>query len=103
MMRAVLGNADGPELSFCDVIEHEGQFWLVPHWLTASDGSVQKPRRIIAIASFRHQRPGPFGAHFLINEPVPAVLLAWEEPPAMPQYVVIELPEIAMPIPPRLN
>jgi hypothetical protein len=47
----VILGGDTHEIHKADVIEHAGQFWIVPEWLDNIALGVTMPRRIISLAT----------------------------------------------------
>src|SRR4051812_15118997 len=93
----------GSEVLRIDVIEHEGDFWLVPQWLTANDGTHQRPARMISLTTIRHQRlDSGEPADFVLNDPLPEYLLEGEVPrEEAARYRILNYPEIVIPLPNR--
>ncbi|MFO1018218.1 MAG: hypothetical protein U1E03_11510 [Hyphomonadaceae bacterium] len=75
--RAIVAtDEDRGKLFKCDVIEHEGDKWLVPYWLHSSTEEWSMPARIVRLSAFRHQwHPGGKVSDATVNEPVPKSLL----------------------------
>ena len=81
------------------VIEFEGQAWLVPEWLDYPDAKVTMPARIVLLDVIPHRR-GEGSPQFVVNGPIPKSVFAGNVPPALEaQYVVIEGPDIRLPLP----
>jgi hypothetical protein len=95
----VIGVAGGT-ISQCDAIEYDNKLWLVPNWLDIPAQGVTKPARIIRFDSLRHQKtPGPNGADFVINDPIPKELFDARTPrQAIPGFEFVEMPEISLPL-----
>jgi hypothetical protein len=91
------------EIHTVDVIEHEGQFWLVPEWLDSPDRKWTKPARIVSLATIQHQTMrGPIG--FVVNDPIPkSVLFGQPSPEEASRFVIVEAPEIQLPHPGALH
>jgi uncharacterized protein YodC (DUF2158 family) len=88
------------EVHTVDVIEHEGQFWLVPEWYDNQAQGVTMPARIISLATLPHQR-GQGSPEFVVNDPIPKYVFDGHIPPEQAhKYVVQEQPWIRFPIPP---
>ncbi len=78
------------------VVEHQGQFWLVPEWLAEADLGLMRPVRIVSIAQFRHEdlrRQQGCEADFCISEAIPMAMLQGRVPGRSPG-TVIEKPPI---------
>ena len=52
--RAVFPVHDG--IYTVDVIEHEGEFWLVPEWIDNRETGTSSPARIIRLNSVAHRK-----------------------------------------------
>jgi hypothetical protein len=94
---------DDGTLGTCGGIEHEGAIWLVPEWLPFPDEGYTKPKRMIRLDQFRHQKfdppatgPAPFvGANFAINDPLPKSLFYGELSSQLKaRYVVLDRPDL---------
>jgi hypothetical protein len=89
--------ADVHEIHICDVISHEGQFWLVPEWLDSQDGKWTKPARIVPLATMPHQQ-GTGYPEFVVNDPIPkSVLFGRPSPEEAHKFAIVEYPEIVFP------
>jgi hypothetical protein len=79
-----------------DTIEHEGGFWLVPHWLDMPAQGVTMPNRIIRLASIPH---APMGPNFVIDGTLPKELFEVQTPKQpVGGYEYYELPDIRIPL-----
>jgi len=87
------------EIVLTDVVEHEGQFWLVPEWFENSVLKVRKPTRLIGIAKLRHQRSKTY-PEFVVEDPIPKSVFFDEAiPPELEnKYEILESPDIRFPI-----
>jgi hypothetical protein len=78
-----------------DVIEYEGEFWLVPEWL---DNQLQKatmPLRIISLRTMTHHQMAGMDPEFVVEWPVPKYVFDGRIPPEeASKYRVIESPGI---------
>ena len=93
---------DGKIMSM-DVIEHQGAFWLVPEWLDNIAEGVSMPRRIVSLATIPHEKMSG-NPDFVVSYPVPKSVFDGTAPSEIASvYVVKELPEIRVPIPPKLH
>lgn len=67
---------DGAGLVTMDVIDHEGQPWLVPSWLENQAEGWQTPERLILLATIPHQvEPVGTGHRYVVNIELPRSLL----------------------------
>lgn len=97
----ILSDEDGKncEIHDVDVIEFEGRAWLVPEWLDYRDAKVTMPARIVLLDVIPHSRMKA-SPQFVVNGPIPKSVFAGNVPAALEaQYVVIEGPDIRLPIP----
>jgi hypothetical protein len=85
--------------SIVDVIEHAGQFWLVPEWLENHVRRVRRPARMLPLSTVAHDRMPGFDPEFLVTETIPKDVfdgrLSGE---AAARYRVAEFPEIEFPL-----
>jgi hypothetical protein len=103
--RATLIISDGSlhHVVFMDVIEFDGQFWLVPEWLENTSLGVMKPVRIVSLATVRHSRSRG-NPQFVVEDPIPkAVFEGPSQSSKASGFDVRELPAIQLPIPPALH
>jgi hypothetical protein len=79
-----------------DVIEHEGEPWLVPEWLQNIDQGRMQPAWMIRMfgIAFQETPGGPYG-DFIVNNPIPQDVLEGQTDGG--QFVVIHRPEIWLP------
>jgi hypothetical protein len=90
-------------VSFFDVIEYKGQFWIVPEWLVNTSQGVQRPARIVSLATRRHSRSRG-NPEFVVDDPIPiSVFEGRTESPEASGFVVQEMPDIEFPIPPAVH
>lgn len=89
----------GGSVHHMDVIEYEGHAWLVPEWHDYLDAKVTMPVRIVLLDTIPHGRmPAP--PQYVVSFPVPKCVFEGRVPPALEaQYVVIERPDIRLPLP----
>ncbi len=81
-----------------DTVEHQGMFWLVPHWRELPNTQWMTPARIIALASLGHVQdlgPSHQGHRFVVNGPVPRELFD----PTIPnqlrdRYIIVDEPDL---------
>jgi len=81
------------------VIEYRDEFWLVPEWLDNQTQKLTRPLRIVSLRTIPHQRlPGQI-PEFVVNDPVPKYVFDGQIPPQeASKYVVVEDPDIRIPI-----
>ncbi len=84
-----------------DTIEYDGKMWLVPRWLEAPSEGWKTPARIILLDSLDHQAaPAGFEADFLLKLPMPKDVFEGRTPKRSEgEFVVIERPDVKIPIP----
>lgn len=84
-----------------DVIEYEGNIWLVQEWQVHKSEGWKTPLRIVSIGHLQMQRMSasdPFG-DFVVNEPLEAFVLDLHgQPPEGSQYKVIDSPGFRVPL-----
>jgi hypothetical protein len=98
--------SDVHETRMVDVIEHDGEFWLVPEWLDNQVRRLTKPLRIVSLRTLPHQRIAgkDHPPDFVVNDPVPKYVFDGRTPPQeADKYVVVEGPEIYIPLASRLH
>ena len=81
--RAIVGNDTDGRIFKCDVIEHTGEFWLVPEWIHCPDEGWTAPKRIIPMASVGYQEAAFADCRWSVKLPVPIALLEGHAPPAL--------------------
>jgi hypothetical protein len=102
MYTAMLPNSDG--MFTVDVIEHEGEFWLVPGWLDNKVEGWSKPVRIIRLNSVPHQKTlgGKYSDFLVASNAIPkAVLDGHVQFGSSGLIEVVESPDIRVVIPTR--
>ena len=84
-----------------DTIEYDGKLWLVPSWLETPSEGWKTPARIILLDSLYHQAIPPGGQYdFLLKLPMPKDVYEGRIPKESEgEYVVIERPDVKIPIP----
>lgn len=90
LLVAHVGSDEG--IFIADVLQTEGELWLVAEWLETQDRQWRTPRRTIRVTEWVHQRlaEGPVD---LVLDPIPkAVLDGHADTDAGVQYVVLEGP-----------
>lgn len=88
--------SDTPNLWTVEVIEHEGELWLVGGWLANPQEQYKTPTRLVCLSRMKHQRCSPGRPHdFLTREPLPKAVL---DRPTLPGerggFVVLEAPDV---------
>lgn len=97
----ILSDDDGKggQIHSVDVIEFEGKAWLVPEWLDSPDAKVTMPARIVLLDSLKHSR-GEASPQVVVDDPIPKSIFDGRAPPAIKaRYVVIERPDLRLPLP----
>jgi hypothetical protein len=95
----VILSAEVSEVHIVDVIEHEGQFWLVPEWLENPIQRLRRPMRIVSLSRLPHQRMRNADPEFVVNDAIPKSVFDGQIPPGQAEtYLVVELPDICIPI-----
>jgi hypothetical protein len=97
----IVGNTEDGKIYKVDAIEYEQKLWLVPRWLDAPARGVTMPARLIRMDTLPYQKMthSSYGADFVLNVPVPKVLLGPTTPQeAVPDFEVRELPEVEIPL-----
>lgn len=86
-----------------DVIEHADEFWIVPEWLATTSPGLQKPARIVRLASLPHSRKiGGRIADFVVSFGVPKAAVFGLDQSGQPlRSEVVEAPDIQVAIPVR--
>ena len=96
--KAIVQSEDDGSLHMLDLIEHDNQLWIVPHWYDVPAQGVTKPTRIIRLKSLRYQPPAGDNRYF-VNTPIPTALLNLPTPKqSIPGIEVQEMPEICLPL-----
>lgn len=95
----IIQDANGNGIHRMDVIEFEGKTWLVPEWLDMPSAQVTMPARIVLVDTLPHER-APGSDQIVLTAPVPInVLEGRASPEQEARYVVVERPNIRLPIP----
>ena len=96
--KAIVQSEDDGSIYEIDIIEHDSELWLVPHWYDVPAQGVTKPARIIRLKSFRYQPPAG-NLRYVVNTPIPTVLLNLPTP-KQPVFgiEVQEMPELSLPL-----
>ena len=89
------------DLLCIDTIEYDGKMWLVPRWLEAPSEGWKTPARIILLDSRdRQTAPAEFEADFVRRSPIPKDVFEGRIPKGSEgEFVVIERPDVKIPIP----
>lgn len=102
ILKTLVGLDSGGGLYHMETIEHQGKMWLVPGWLEAPSEGWKIPARIICLDPLPHQKlpqGDPYG-DFVLNGPLhKSVCDGHTQLTAGYAYVVIERPDIRIPIP----
>lgn len=97
----ILSDDDGTNggINTMDVIEYDGKTWLVPNWLDFHVEKVTRPERIVLLEVISHHRT-PNSNIITVDGPVPRSVFEGRIPTGQEsRYVVIEQPDIPMPLP----
>jgi hypothetical protein len=96
--KAIVQSQDDGSLYELDIIEHNNELWLVPHWYDVPAQGVTKPARLIRLKTLRYQPPvGNRG--YVVNTPIPTALLNLPTPKqSVPGIEVQEMPELSLPL-----
>ena len=90
--------ACGSTIFTCDVVKHDGHFWLVPYWYDAVEKGYSQPARIVRITEVRHQKLIGQEHDFVLNSPMPeGVLDGSMSPQECVGLVVVDAPDIRFP------
>lgn len=105
IFKTMVGSDDGVVYQV-DTLRHRGGLWLVPRWLESPTEKLRRPARIIRIDTLPHQKvkrgPDSIPADYVLNGPIPKAVLDGANPKAgEQQFVVEEMPQIALHIPRR--
>lgn len=100
--RLIVEDGERQDIQSMDVIEFDGQLWLVPEWLDAQDEKDEKavlPARIVLLDALPHIRP--YGSDIVVvSGPVPKSVLEGRVPADLEaEYIVKERPDIPPPLP----
>jgi hypothetical protein len=85
----------------CDVVQHNGDYWLVPQWIESDRPRSKRPARMVSPKTIPHEKMR--GEHqFRISDPLPKWLFDGSPRPRGEQrsLVVLEYPEIEFPAQP---
>ncbi len=89
----------GGSLVQCDVIEFDGKRWLVPNWLDFPDQGFSIPERIVLLDLIQHQQ-GAGPNQLVVNGSIPKAVFEGPVPSKEAGgYVVIQRPDIRVPLP----
>jgi hypothetical protein len=78
-----------------DVIEYEGEPWLVPEWLQHTEEGWMAPIRIIRMFGLQFQQGA--WTDYLINAPIPKAVFDGDPSPEDGRYEIVERPDIRIP------
>ena len=73
--KATVQSEDDGALYEIDLVEHDNELWLVPHWYDVPAQGVTKPARLIRLKSLRYQPPVGAGGPYIVNTPIATALL----------------------------
>ncbi len=84
-----------------DTIEYDGKLWLVPHWIEAPTEGWKMPARIVLLDSLDYRtEPSDAPADYLLKTPMPRDVFEGRIPNGSEgEFVVIERPDVKIPIP----
>ncbi len=86
-----------------DVIEYLGAFWLVPEWIEYPLQKERSPARIISLLTLPHQDT-PGAPRFLVKAAIARSVFDGQIPPdKAADYILIDRPEIRLPLPGTTN
>lgn len=93
-----VGSDDG-KIYTVDTIDHEGAFWLVPHWTIPPGEGVRRPTRMIRLdRSAMLPAPPGYPQDWVLQTPVPKAVLFGETPPEEAHgFEVVDRPDISLP------
>ncbi len=86
----------------CDVVEHNGEHWLVPQWVNDPTARVRRPARMVSLKFIPHETVrGEY--QFLIIDPLPKWLLDGSPGPRdeRKRFAILNYPEIEFPLGPH--
>lgn len=84
----------------CDVIQHNGKFWLVKDWLEYKQEGFSIPTRAICLETIQYSRVDADNFQFLVTGPLPKYLFEDAPlPPEAAQFVVLEKPDVRRVLP----
>lgn len=94
-----LQGGDTPGVHTMDVIEHEGQLWLVPEWFDYHAEGITMPVRIVSLSNIPHERTTARGMEVVVSFPLPAAVFAGKLKEDLERkYTIVEKPNIRLPI-----
>ncbi|MGD0488095.1 MAG: hypothetical protein ABSB94_12980 [Syntrophorhabdales bacterium] len=96
IFKTLVGNDRDGDILSCDAIRYKDKLWLVPHWRENKIEGWKSPARLIRMDTLRFQNlPPGFHEDFVLNDPLPKVLLDHRvQPPKDTVYEIVENPEI---------
>lgn len=93
--------AEDGSFGTCDAIEYNKRIWLVPQWLESSTQAATRPRRLIPLDIFEHQKLSPsnaYGADYSLRDPMPKQIFGEKISEQLATlFQVVELPDIEIP------
>lgn len=97
--KAIVQSEDDGSFHELDLIEHDNELWLVPHWYDVPAQGVTKPNRLIRLKSLRYQASAGADNRYIVNTPIATALLNLPTPrQPVPGIEVQELPELSLPL-----
>lgn len=89
----------GWALKSIDTIEHDGGFWLVPHWTLSADRATRQPLRIVSMTMVETGAPAADPEAFR-GMPIPeSVLFDGRAPLSLERlFLIRECPEVWLPV-----
>ena len=99
ILKTIIGIEGESVMLKADTIEHDGKLWLVPKWIELPTEGHKTPARIICLDTLQYQKAPPAYADFALTAPMPRVVLEGHDPaPAERGYLVVEMPDIRVPM-----
>jgi len=97
--KAIVQSEDDGTIYEIDLVEHDNELWLVPHWYDVPALGVTKPNRLIRLKSLRYQAPVGSDYRYSVKTPIATALLNLPTPrQPIPGIEVQELPELSLPL-----
>lgn len=97
--KAIVQSEDDGAIYEIDLVEHDNELWLVPHWYDVPALGVTKPARLIRLKSLRYQAPVGADSRYTVKMPIATALLNLQTPrQPIPGIEVQEMPELSLPL-----
>ena len=94
--RTIIQIEDDGSSGLCDMIEYQGEMWLVPEWLPGSRPKTERPARIIYVPKDRlKSATSSYQADYFLESPVSKDALAGRQ---TADSRVVENPTIEVPV-----